>query len=343
MNDEIIIRLLQNSGLHTRGMDSNYIYLEDPACIIRSFETFAEYAWLFITIVTGLLLFGWSLSMIRGAKNDIFTNLKNIILIFGILSLTPFIINMLWGGDLFGRGCRTVRVPLAEVQEILAARQERFGQDLYESFDIYDSGVGSATSMTVAPAPVVTSPGAPAPSAPSPVAPTPAPAPTPSAPDVTTPPVNNNSGALPVRASGSGKNVVYEYSDARRKTHVDGTRAWRNTNPGNIRGSQFATKQGAIGAAGGFAVFPAEHMGMAAIKTLMRSESYRNLTVAGAISRYAPPVENDTAAYHRQIEKLTGLSINKRVSDLTDAELDKLAHAIRQIEGWKPGDIIHSN
>ena len=76
---------------------------------------------------------------------------------------------------------------------------------------------------------------------------------------------------------------------------------------------------------------------MYAIEALLRTDSYNKLTVAGAISRYAPPSENNTSAYHRQIEKLTGLSINKRMADLTAAELTRVASAIRHIEGWREG------
>ena len=99
-------------------------------------------------------------------------------------------------------------------------------------------------------------------------------------------------------------------------------------------------RAGAIGQAGGFAVFPDESTGMRAISSLLQSDSYINLTIAGAISRYAPPVENDTAAYHRSIQKLTGLSINRRISDLSEAELSRVANAIRQIEGWSVGRIV---
>ena len=79
---------------------------------------------------------------------------------------------------------------------------------------------------------------------------------------------------------------------------------------------------------------------MRAIGELLRSDSYNRLTVAGAISRYAPPIENDTAAYHNRIQELTGLSINRQMSSLTADELNRVVRAIRTIEGWKPGRII---
>ncbi len=126
------------------GADGSFIYLEDPSCILRSFMTFAEYAWIIIVFITGILLFGWAISMIRGAKNDIFTNLRNLVLIFGVLAAAGPIINMIYGDDLFKRGCRTIKVELSEVNRLLDARKLKLSTrdqyDLYEEFDIYDSG-----------------------------------------------------------------------------------------------------------------------------------------------------------------------------------------------------------
>lgn len=104
--------------------------------------------------------------------------------------------------------------------------------------------------------------------------------------------------------------------------------------------TEFSRRAGAIGEAGGFAVFPDEQTGMRAIKKLLRGKSYNNLTIANAVSRYAPPSENNTVAYQRSLERITGLSINRRISELSDEELDKVANAIRQIEGWKPGQVV---
>ena len=144
----------------------------------------------------------------------------------------------------------------------------------------------------------------------------------------------------PISAQEMSRDVVYTNRDGTRYRKTGGSRAWRNNNPGNIRYSAFTRRAGAIGQAGGFAVFPDESTGMRAISSLLQSDSYINLTIAGAISRYAPPVENDTAAYHRSIQKLTGLSINRRISDLSEAELSRVANAIRQIEGWSVGRIV---
>ena len=144
MNADTIIRLLTNSGFHNVRVDPDFVYMEDPSCILRSFETFAHYAWFAILVLTGLLLTGWAISMIRGAKNDFFTNLRNLIIIFGVLSIAKPIMNTVYGDDLFARGCRTITIPITEMNRLLDARNSKLKTrdnfDLYEDFDIYDSG-----------------------------------------------------------------------------------------------------------------------------------------------------------------------------------------------------------
>ncbi|MBO5740324.1 MAG: hypothetical protein J6R52_04665 [Alphaproteobacteria bacterium] len=328
-------RLLKNSGFHNLRADSEFIYMEDPSCILRSFETFLEYAWVIITILAGILLFGWAISMIRGAKYDnIFINMRNLILIFGGLSLTKPVINLVYGDDLFARGCGTISISIDEIKKLLDARNSKLKKydqnQLYEDLIIQDSGVvietGGTTTETTSESldEILEQTETIAPEEQQKSAPT----------DYKS--VINISGT-PQSATETGNDVIYTMPDGTKIKRSGGTRSWRNSNPGNIRYSKFAQNVGAIGQAGGFAVFPNEQVGMYAIEALLRTDSYNKLTLAGAISRYAPPVENNTAAYHRNIEKLTGLSINKKMSDLTPSELTKVAQAIRQIENWKAG------
>ena len=328
-------RLLKNSGFHNLRADSEFIYMEDPSCILRSFETFLEYAWVIITMLTGILLFGWAISMIRGAKYDnIFINMRNLILIFGGLSLTKPVINLVYGDDLFARGCGTISISIDEIKKLLDARNSKLKKydqnQLYEDLIIQDSGVvietGGTTTETTSETldEILEQAETIAPEEQQKSAPT------------NYQSVINISGT-PQSATETGNDVIYTMPDGTKIKRSGGTRSWRNSNPGNIRYSKFAQNVGAIGQAGGFAVFPNEQVGMYAIEALLRTDSYNKLTLAGAISRYAPPVENNTAAYHRNIEKLTGLSINKKMSDLTPSELTKVAQAIRQIENWKAG------
>ena len=100
--------------------------------------------------------------------------------------------------------------------------------------------------------------------------------------------------------------------------------------------------QGAIGYAGGFAVFPDAETGMRAICTLLKSDSYKNLTISQAISKYAPPHENDTASYNMNLQKLTGMHPTTKLSELSNAQIQHVARAIRRVEGWTRGTETHT-
>ena len=127
MTAETIARLLQNSGFYIQKIEDGFLYIEDPSCILRGFQTFLEYAWIALFCVTGLLLFGWAISLIRGATNDYFTNLRNLVIIFGALSAVGPIVNAIWGDDLFAKGCKTVVVSVKEIQKLLAQQKPSSG------------------------------------------------------------------------------------------------------------------------------------------------------------------------------------------------------------------------
>ena len=349
METTTIIRLLSNAGFRVLGTDGANLYIEDPSCILRSFQTFTEYAWIILTFITGMLIFGWAISMIRGAKNNIFINLRNLTIMFGTLAAAGAILNMIYGGDLFARGCQTVAVDINTVNEMLDMRQKKMSPqqtDLYESIDIYDSGVvranvtanntdddhdNTSTDNTVtgdeisipddaddkfipisqklsdtdkdklldilrrAPDDTLTIPrdqiktdddvlnklpngGLPIENIPSVDELRDRLIPAPSQRDAT---ANNPSAHHPsnpseqeyTSAAALGRDVVYTTADGRRVRRTGGTRAWRNLNPGNIRYSEFSRNAGAIGQAGGFAVFPDEETGTRAISSLLRAQS----------------------------------------------------------------------
>lgn len=140
-----------------------------------------------------------------------------------------------------------------------------------------------------------------------------------------------------VYACAQNYDVLYKRSDGTCYVRSGGSRSWRNNNPGCIRYGEFSRKMGAIGQAGGFAIFPCEQTGMKAICALLRTDKYSKKTIFSAIGSYAPAVENNTALYQKLIQKHTGLSGKTIVGTLTDAQLNKLATAIRSIEGWRPG------
>lgn len=143
-----------------------------------------------------------------------------------------------------------------------------------------------------------------------------------------------------VSASSNGKNstsVLYVADDGSKLIRQGGSRAWRNNNPGNMRHTKFSRYHGAIGSAGGFAVFPDRQTGRAALSALLQVPSYASLSIFSAISKYAPPQENDTDKYQKQIGKLTGLDIKRKLGDLKNNEIESVVNAIQIIESYVVG------
>ncbi len=132
--------------------------------------------------------------------------------------------------------------------------------------------------------------------------------------------------------------VKYERKDGSGFVRKSGSRTWRNMNPGAIRTSPFTRKVGACGDAGGFAVFPNEEIGMIALKELLRTDAYTNLTIYDAIHKYAPFCDNnDPVRYQNHLYAKTGINVNRRLCDLSEEELDKIAQTIKVLEGWEEG------
>lgn len=118
----------------------------------------------------------------------------------------------------------------------------------------------------------------------------------------------------------------------------EGTRAWRNNNPGNIEFGPFARSMGAIGTDGRFAVFPTYEQGRAAKAALLwTSKGYRGKTIGQAIARYAPSFENDTGAYTRAITKALGVTADTPMAGLTRQQREMMMDAMERVEGFRPG------
>lgn len=128
--------------------------------------------------------------------------------------------------------------------------------------------------------------------------------------------------------------VVYDGS-----VNVDGSRNWRNNNPGNIEAGQFADAHGSIGDDGRFAIYATPEAGMAALVSLLETGRYQQLTIEGAIERFAPPADNNpnNANYVALIESRTGLPASTDMSSLTPTQLESVARAIDGFEGGHPG------
>jgi len=108
--------------------------------------------------------------------------------------------------------------------------------------------------------------------------------------------------------------------------------AYVNNNPGNLR---FAGQTGATRGEGGFAKFSSPQAGIQALQRQIQLDASRGLTLSQFISKYAPPSENDTAKYIRDVVAMTGASPNTKINSI---DLQKLTSAIAQKEsGTKIG------
>lgn len=120
---------------------------------------------------------------------------------------------------------------------------------------------------------------------------------------------------------------------------LTGARNWRNNNPGNIEYGTFAQSMGAIGTDGRFAVFPNYATGKAAKEKLIFDGSkYRGLSLTDAISRYAPPNENNTALYQRVVLAAVN-GVNKLMNQYTASERNSILAAMEKMEGFKVGKV----
>jgi uncharacterized protein (TIGR02594 family) len=141
-----------------------------------------------------------------------------------------------------------------------------------------------------------------------------------------------------VRAfSPAPKVVIYQDDAGREYVREGGSRSWRNFNAGNIQKGTFADAHGAIGGDSRFAIFPSEQIGFDAVVALLGTPAYVDLTIAKAIEKYAPPQENDTKAYIRDLTSRTGLSASTKLRNLSEKDLGSIADAIKVIEGWLVG------
>jgi hypothetical protein len=138
--------------------------------------------------------------------------------------------------------------------------------------------------------------------------------------------------------NGPYDSVFYYDEDGKRYVARNGGRNYRNNNPGNLVPGKISKRNGQIGVAGGFAVFPDFETGKRAMADSLRS-THGNRSLMGMIEKYAPPHENDTAGYLRHLRRQTGVTDEKKIQDFIEAEFGKLVDAILAMEGRK-NDLI---
>lgn len=338
-----IITLLQNAGIKNITVGNGVIEFDDPACIYTAFGNFLEIAWIIIVFLTAVMLFGWAMLYIKnGVKiNSLFNNAKAVILIFCVLSVVKPIVNLIYGDDLFARGCDRKQVLMTAINEFLEIREKTLSganeNELYETFDMVDSGpvyfdgnqVSIDESELFASLALYTN-------------------------DSDTDYAQNsnetslqynnvnmeqnNHGGF-VRVTYSKNTTIYINDKGEKIKRTGGSSSWRNNNPGNIRKSKIARTFGAIGETDAWAVFQSEEDGLNAIVKLLRSKNYKNLSIKDAIYRWCPfgDGKNNPANYSKKVSNMTGLSAEIKINELNDTEIRRVANAIKKQEGWKPG------
>ena len=134
------------------------------------------------------------------------------------------------------------------------------------------------------------------------------------------------------------KRIHMTNPEGRIEERVGGSRSWRNHNPGNIEYGKFARRNGATGTDGRFATFGSYEDGLKAKKKLLWGDSYKDKSIAKAITKYAPRFENDTNGYIKQVARSIGVSPSTTMSDLTPVQRQKMLKAMEKVEGFKKGD-----
>lgn len=142
-----------------------------------------------------------------------------------------------------------------------------------------------------------------------------------------------------IKAEQSAHNsVIYTDDTGKHFRYINGTWTWRNHNSGNLVPGDISRKNGQIGKAGGFAVFPDKETGHRALLDCLKT-TYGDKNIDELTEKYAPPKENNTAAYIKFLRKKTGVTDDKKIKDFTPEEFQKLWQAIEQMEGYKEGTI----
>jgi hypothetical protein len=106
-----------------------------------------------------------------------------------------------------------------------------------------------------------------------------------------------------IKAEQSAHNsVIYTDNAGKYFRYIGGTWTWRNHNPGNLVPGDISRKNGQIGKAGGFAVFPDKETGHRALLDCLKT-TYGDKNIDELTEKYAPPKENNTAAYIKFLRK----------------------------------------
>lgn len=111
-------------------------------------------------------------------------------------------------------------------------------------------------------------------------------------------------------------------------------RGLRNNNPGNIRRSAVRYKGETTGGDGAFKRFESAAWGYRAMFMLLHTYRVKHElgTLGRMIARYAPPSENDTAAYVAFVVSRTGIDANATLDTLDRGRMVAVVAAMSRME-----------
>src|SRR5690348_14683526 len=92
------------------------------------------------------------------------------------------------------------------------------------------------------------------------------------------------------------RSVIYTDTKGKHLRYIDGTVAWRNHNPGNIRPGKISRRHNQIGSVHHFAIFPNYKSGHAALLDVIKT-NYWNSSISEMMEDFAPSSENNTKRY----------------------------------------------
>jgi hypothetical protein len=136
------------------------------------------------------------------------------------------------------------------------------------------------------------------------------------------------------------RTTVYKTSSGKKIIKINGSKSWRNNNPGNLRSNgNSKAYEGVVGSSGGFLIFSDVELGRKALVACV-SEKYGNVSLKVMIYQYAPPSENITKNYLSFLQKRTKVYSNKKISTFSETEFEALIKGIETMEGWKVGRVV---
>ena len=134
-----VAQILNKAGYHLTDCQVGFLCVVDPTCIWPPLLEFINYAWIIITVITGFLLAGWGITMVRGANHDMIKNLRTLVLIFGSLSVAIPAVNVVGGGKAVVGKCDIIKISQSQIDELLQTTDIGKSDENYEVFVITDS------------------------------------------------------------------------------------------------------------------------------------------------------------------------------------------------------------